>query len=98
MSVVAEFSMFPVGAGESVGDAVARVVDVVRQRGIRYQLGPMGTAIEGSWTEVQATLDACWQVLAQDHDRVYMVVKVDGRRGKDNQLDGKVDAVERRLR
>lgn len=47
MSVVIDFSIFPVDKGASVSPYVARVVQVIRDSCLPYQVTPMGTCIEG---------------------------------------------------
>jgi len=49
--VLLEFSMAPLGLGESVSEHVARVVDVIDKSGLPYQLTPMGTIVEGEWAQ-----------------------------------------------
>ena len=43
--VLLEFSMAPVGQGESVSAQVARILDVIDRSGVPYQLTPMGTRV-----------------------------------------------------
>jgi len=41
--VVLDFSMFPLGAGESVSPYVARCLDIVDRSGLEYRCHAMGT-------------------------------------------------------
>ena len=45
--VLLEFSMSPLGKGESVSKYVARSLDIIDRSGVAYQLNPMGTVPEG---------------------------------------------------
>ena len=54
MSALIDFSIFPVGKGESVTPYVTRVVTIIRDSGLQYKLGPMGTTIEGEWDDLMA--------------------------------------------
>ena len=45
--VLLEFSMAPLGQGESVSAQVARILDVIDRSGVPYRLTPMGTILEG---------------------------------------------------
>lgn len=94
MSVVIDFSIFPVDKGASVSPYVARVVQVIRDSCLPYQVTPMGTCIEGDWSEVMALVDRCFKVLEQDSDRIYLTVKGDYRRGQKGRMESKVRAVE----
>ena len=42
-----EFSMSPLGKGESVSKYVARSLDIIDKSGVDYRLNPMGTVLEG---------------------------------------------------
>ncbi|MDX9745440.1 MAG: MTH1187 family thiamine-binding protein [Syntrophales bacterium] len=93
MSVLIDFSIFPVDKGSSVSAYVSRVVQVIRGSGIDFQVGPMGTCIEGSWGEVWPLIDRCFKTLATDSDRIYLTIKGDFRRGASGRIEGKVKAV-----
>src|SRR5437879_13728426 len=56
---IAEFSITPIGKGVSVGEYVARSVDIVDRSGLPYRLNPMGTVIEGSFDEILALIARC---------------------------------------
>ena len=50
--VILEFSVSPLGAGESVSAYVARSLEIVEQSGLDYQLHAMGTLVEGELDQV----------------------------------------------
>lgn len=95
--VLLEFTMSPLGQGESVSAYVARILDIVDRSGVPYQLTPMGTILEGEWAEVMAVVTACFDALRADCDRVSVQVRVDYRKGPAGRLRSKVETVERRL-
>jgi len=97
MSVIVELALFPLDQGQSVGAYVARAVGIIRASGLRCQLTPMGTCIEGEWDEVMAVVGQCFQALAADSDRVYLTLKADWRRGRVDGLQAKTESVERAL-
>lgn len=99
MSVIVELALFPMGAHESLSPAVAKVVSLIRQSGLPSQLGPMGTCIEGEYHEVMALVGRCFDTLEQDgHERIYMTIKADWKRGREGGLTAKTAAVESHLR
>jgi uncharacterized protein YqgV (UPF0045/DUF77 family) len=59
------FSVTPIGAGESVGDAVAEAVRVVRASGLPNRTDAMFTTIEGEWDEVMAVVKRAVDVVAE---------------------------------
>ncbi len=97
MAMLLEFSMSPLGKGESVGPYVARSLDIIDRSGVPYRLNPMGTVLEGEFDEVMGVVRQCLDAMAQDCDRVTCVVKFDWRRGATERLTGKVASVEKRL-
>ena len=92
--IVAEFSVFPVGRGESLSPYVARVLRIVRKSGLPSQLNPMGTVVEGEWDEVFGLIRACVKALEKDCARVSLNVKADIRKGRKRRIEHKVRAVE----
>ena len=97
MSVIAELSIFPMDKGVSMSPFVARVVTVIKQSGLSYVFGPMGTTIEGEWDEVMHTVSECYKELEQDCDRIYLTLKVDARKGRQNGLTSKTESVAAKL-
>ncbi len=95
--VLLEFTMSPLGKGESVSAYVARILDIVDRSGVPYQLTPMGTILEGEWPDVMAVVTACFEALRADCDRVSVQVRIDYRKGPAGRLRSKVETVERRL-
>jgi uncharacterized protein (TIGR00106 family) len=95
--VLAEFSIWPMDKGESVGAYVARAVDIVDRSGLPYRLGPLGTCIEGEWHEVMAIIEQCYQALSADCNRIACTVKIDYRKGQRGRLEAKVKSVEERV-
>lgn len=93
--VVVEFSITPIGKGESVSEYVARCTRIVEASGLPNVLGPMGTCVEGTWDEVFALIKRCHDELAPDCGRLSVLIKVDSRRGKRGRLASKVEKVRR---
>ncbi|MBG0791235.1 MAG: MTH1187 family thiamine-binding protein [Desulfovibrionaceae bacterium] len=99
MNVIVNLSIFPMDKpGQSLSPFVARVLDVIRDSGLRHELGPMGTCIEGEWAEVMAVVDACYRELESDSNRIYVSLNADCRKGRDNGMDAKVRSVQDKLR
>jgi len=96
MSVLIDFSIFPVGKGESVRDYVSKAVKIIKESGLTFKIGPMGTAIEGEWDEVMGVVNRCFEALKKDCPRIYMTIKVDYRMGRSGRMEGKIATVERK--
>ncbi len=95
--VLLEFSIAPAGQGESVSAHVARILDIIDRSGVPYQLTPMGTILEGEWTEVMSVVTRCFETLAADFPRVALHLKVDYRAGPAGRLQSKTAKVEQTL-
>ena len=95
--MIAEFSIIPVGKGESLSADVAQVLEIVRESGLAYDLGPMGTSVEGEWDVVMALVKKCRDKLLETNNRIHITVKIDDRKGTAGRLKGKVESVESRL-
>ena len=95
--VLLEFSVSPMGVGESVSEAVAKCLEIVDDSGLDYQLHAMGTLVEGDLDAVVNVMKQCVQVVAKEHPRVICTAKLDARRGHSGRLQSKVSSVERKL-
>ena len=95
--VLLEFSMSPLGKGESVGQYVARSLDIIDKSGLEYRLHAMGTVLEGEWNEVFDVVQRCFEAMRKDCNRISVAIKVDYRKGKRGRLTSKVSSVERKL-
>ncbi len=95
--VILEFSMYPLGKGESVGAYVARSVDIIDRSGLPYQLTAMGTILEGQWDEVMAVVNECYRAMRVDCERIVASVKIDYRVNTSGRLKGKVRSVESKV-
>lgn len=101
LSVLVEFSMFPTSSecreGSGVSKQVSKIIDMIDQSGVAYQLTPMGTVIEcGSMKEALGVIEKAYDCLS-DCDRVYSSLKFDIRKDKSNRLKSKIDSVQKNL-
>lgn len=98
MSVLLEFAMFPTDKGESVSPYVSKVIAMIRESGVSYQLTPMGTIIETeTMPQALAIVQQAYEVLEPDCDRVYSSLKFDIRKGKTACMQQKISSVEEKI-
>lgn len=95
--VLLEFSMTPLGKGESVSPYVARSLEIISQSGLDYRLHAMGTVLEGEWDEVLAVVTRCYEAMSVDCNRVTCSIKIDARRGASGRLVSKVRSIEEKV-
>ncbi|MEX1040862.1 MAG: MTH1187 family thiamine-binding protein [Pirellulaceae bacterium] len=93
LMVLLEFSVSPLGKGDSVSPYVARSLKIIAASGLDYRLHAMGTIIEGELDQVLKVLADCMAAMAEDCDRVTCTAKLDYRAGHSGRLQTKVQSV-----
>ncbi len=98
MSALVEFAMFPTDKGESVSAYVSRIMRALEEKGVDFQLTPMGTIFECETVE-EATriIDLAYSVLAPDCHRVYTTIKMDIRKGQSGRMRQKIASIQKHL-
>jgi len=95
--MIAEFTISPIGVGESLSRYVARVVDLVDKSGLPYLLTPMGTIVEGEWGEVLGLIERCHRLMLELAPRVATRIYIDDRPGRKGLLEYKTKSVEEKI-
>lgn len=95
--MLVEFSIVPMGKGESVSALVAKVIDVVERSGLPCQTHAMGTLIEGSWDECMKVVKQCHDLAKRNAPRVYTKITIDDKKGKKKLMTRKLESLERKL-
>ncbi len=85
------------GGGDSVHDAVAAAVTIVRNSGLPNHTDAMFTTIEGDWDEVFDVIRRATDAVGAFGTRVSLVLKADIRPGRTGELTGKVERLERAI-
>jgi uncharacterized protein (TIGR00106 family) len=99
MSVLVEFAIFPTDRGESKSEFVARVIEMIRASGVKYQLTPMGTILETETvSEALAVVESAYRELEIDCSRIYSVIKIDYRKNSKDRMKKKIESVNSRLK
>jgi len=104
MSILLEFAMFPTSDdcrsgnnSSSVGKQVSKIIDMIDNSGVKYQLTPMGTIIEvETIKEALNIVEKAYECLS-DCERVYSILKFDIRKNKQNRLKQKIESVKKHL-
>jgi uncharacterized protein (TIGR00106 family) len=92
-----EFTMIPLDKGSSFSEYVARTLEIVDNSGLDYRLTPMGTVVEGEWSDLLSLLDKSFKSLDEVSNRISLSVKFDHRKNHTNRLKGKIESVEKKL-
>jgi uncharacterized protein (TIGR00106 family) len=95
--MLVQFSIVPLGVGESVSKGVAEVIRIVDESGLPYKTNPMGTVVEGGWDEVMALVRKCHEEALRGARRVLTSISIDDRPGKADRITEKIKSVEKSL-
>jgi uncharacterized protein (TIGR00106 family) len=95
--MIAEFSIIPIGTGESLSAAVARAFRIIETSGVDYEHHAMGTNLEGDWDDVMAVIKACRDDLLDGAGRVSLSIKIDDRVGETGRLRRKVESARAKM-
>lgn len=94
------FSVSPSGDGrtdDSVHDAVAAAVRIVRESGLPNRTSSMFTEIEGEWDAVMDVVKRATEAVGAFGSRVSLVLKADIRPGRTGEITAKLDRLEQAL-
>ncbi len=97
---ICSVSVVPVGTGStSVSPYVARCHEILKQEeGIKYELTPMATIIEGEIGRILEVIQKLHMVpFEKGAKRVLTTIIIDDRKDKPLTMKGKVDSVRRKL-
>lgn len=96
--MLAEFSIIPLGRGESMGEEISKVVKLVEKSGLPYKANPMGTIVEGKWDEVMALIRQCHAEVMKTAPRAVTTISLDDRPSKPfDRITEKMKSIEKRL-
>ncbi|MDD1773300.1 MAG: MTH1187 family thiamine-binding protein [Methanomassiliicoccales archaeon] len=95
--MIAEFSVVPIGKGESLSPYVAECLKIVKASGLRYQFTSMGTILEGDFDEVMEVIADCHKMVKGMSNRVSTSINIDDRTGGEDEIRRKTMSVEKRL-
>lgn len=92
--MLVQFTVSPVGEGESLKAHVAEILDIVDRSGVKYQFTAMSTILEGDEAAVMDLVMRCHRRMRQLSRRVVTTITIDDREGALDRLAGKVRDVE----
>lgn len=98
---IMEIAIIPIGTPTtSISHYVVDAVKVLEDRGLKYNVDPMATVVEG---ELEELLDAAREmheeVFSEGVDRVLMNIRIDDRRDVDNHsMERKVKSLKEKVR
>ncbi|ABC77632.1 MTH1187 family thiamine-binding protein [Syntrophus aciditrophicus] len=95
--MLVQFSIVPLGIGDSISKDVAEIIRLVDESGLPYRTNPMGTVMEGEWEDVMTLIRKCHEEVLRNASRVLTSITIDDRPGKPDRIIEKIKSVEKRL-
>jgi uncharacterized protein (TIGR00106 family) len=95
--MLAELSIIPVGGDVHSSPELAKVLKIVDQSGLPYQLTPSGTCIEGEWDEIMPLIRQCHDRARKDSSHVVTFIKLEDDEGERRKLTRNVASVEEKI-
>ena len=95
--MIVAFSVAPSDTGradDSVSDAVAAAVKIVRDSGLPHRTSSIFTARAGTWYECFDVVKRATEAVLPFGSRVSLVLKADIRPGYEGQIDSKLEMLE----
>jgi uncharacterized protein (TIGR00106 family) len=98
MKVMIDLCVVPIGVGVSLSQYVAECERIIRDTGLKSQLHPYGTVIEGEWDPVLAVVKRCHERIHEmGAPRVFTSLKVGTRTDREQSMQAKLDSVAAKL-
>ena len=98
MNVMIDLCVVPAGVGVSVSAYVAACSKLITDAGLKSQLHPYGTIIEGDWAAVFDAVKKCHEVVHEmGAPRVLTIIKAGTRTDREQTMEDKVQSVQAKL-
>jgi uncharacterized protein (TIGR00106 family) len=98
MSVLMQFAIFPTDKGTSVSEFVSRVIEMLKNSGFAYKLGPMGTTVETeTFAEALEVLQKSYNILGPESERIYASINFDIKKGQSGRMEKKIISIEDKI-
>ena len=94
MWVSIDLCLVPLGVTRSLAPYVATCQKIIKKKGLDYELGPNGTAIEGEWDDVFNCVRECHEAVHNEGVlRIYTTLKVNTRIDRKQSFREKITSV-----
>lgn len=93
-----QFAMFPTDKGISVSKQVSSIIEMIKNSGIKYKLGSMGTTIETeTFDEALVILRKSYELLESGSERIYASINFDIKKGQEFRMEKKIESIEQKI-
>jgi len=93
--VIAEIKVIPVGVGTSLSRHIGKACEIIKESGLKYQLTPTATVIEGDMDEILELMKRIHNTLMNELDRCIFMLTIDSRKDKVQSLEERIESIRR---
>ena len=98
MKVLVDLCVVPIGVGVSLSTYIAECEKILTEAGLKTELHPYGTNIEGEWDDVFVAIKRCHKkVHAMGAPRITTTIKLGTRVDRGQTMEEKVESVKSKL-
>jgi uncharacterized protein (TIGR00106 family) len=92
MEMIVQFSVNPMDS-EHISEDINKITAYLDKIGIDYDVGPIGTSIQGDWDTIMPVIQKCHQMIVRDHARVLTTITIDDHKHKEHSLEAAMTSV-----
>jgi uncharacterized protein (TIGR00106 family) len=93
-----ELSLIPVGGSAHSSGEIARALKLIHHSGVRYQLTPTATCLEGEWDEVMDLIKKVHGAVRENVPHLMTLIKVEDDAGESGKITKNVDSVAQKMK
>ena len=75
--MLADLTIVPLGSHANQSDALPQIVKTVESSGLKYQLTPTATCLEGEWDQIMVVAKQCHQAARVAYPHVLTLLRIE---------------------
>lgn len=75
--MLADLSIIPVGGNPHTSGLLAKVLTLIEGSGLRYQLTPTATCLEGTWEQISDVARRCHEIARAESSHVVTLLRLE---------------------
>lgn len=95
--MLVELTIIPIGSDAHTSHELAEVLKLIDESGLRYELTPSATCIEGRWEEIMPLIRLCHERVRSRCAHVVTNIKIEDEAGANDKLTANVASVEEKV-
>jgi uncharacterized protein (TIGR00106 family) len=96
-NMLVELSIIPIGNKSHIADELAEILKIIEKSGVRFELTPSATCLEGSWADVMPLIQRCHEHMRALCPHVITSIQIEDEAGATNKLKENIRSVEKKV-